>query len=172
MILCWTFFYREQYHRKKKYPTLPLTEERLVQQYPQESLTTIYDGIPRDIDPRPVSEPSLPANYSGTRLTDSIDQSNAESSPAPYDQSDALGRAVLTSGSDKTINYRGRPVKERAKVRVIRPQIVDTRKLAKFADRDEKPVFPVVKRVKSGITIKVLPKADEVKKRIVMKDPR
>lgn len=59
-ISLWWFYYRPQFNRQKKYPTLPLTKERLQQQYPGESFSSIYEEIPRNIDPRPVSEPSLP----------------------------------------------------------------------------------------------------------------
>ncbi|XP_074097318.1 uncharacterized protein LOC141526287, partial [Cotesia typhae] len=54
------FVPKPQFNRQKKYPTLPLTKERLQQQYPGESFSSIYEEIPRNIDPRPVSKPSLP----------------------------------------------------------------------------------------------------------------
>lgn len=158
--------FREQYHRKKKYPTLPLTVGRLEQQYPSASLSTIYEGIPRSIDPRPISEPSLPQNWSETRK-----QGESSDVPeAPYDRSDVLGRSVIAAPKRK--NYRGRPTKGGVKVLVVRPQIVDTTKLASFTKRPEKNILPVVKKVDSGITIKVLNKIDDGKKRIVLKDPR
>lgn len=49
---------KEQYHRRRKQPALPLTKERLTRQYPKENLHTIYNGIPAHIDPRPHSEPN------------------------------------------------------------------------------------------------------------------
>ncbi|XP_043272052.1 uncharacterized protein [Venturia canescens] len=156
---------REQYHRKKKYPTLPLTEKRLLHQYQTETLSTIYKGIPRSIDPRPISEPSLPKNWNETRKA----ELNLNDLATPYDGTDILGRSILTQ---KKKNYRGRPINKEVKVSVVRPQIIDTTKLAGFMEKTDKQIFPVVKKVESGITIKVLKqKIDDGKKRIVMKDP-
>ncbi|XP_015123604.1 RNA-binding protein 48 [Diachasma alloeum] len=132
------FVPREQYHRQKKYPTLPLTEDRLSHQYPNESFASINDGIPRSIDPRPVSEPSLPPNK---RIK-----------------------------SDKQVNYKGHVIRDN--IKQVRPKLIDTKKLPHFETlREERKVVPVVKKVDSGITIKLLPHSDDKRKRIVMKNP-
>ncbi|XP_063978567.1 uncharacterized protein LOC135163241 isoform X2 [Diachasmimorpha longicaudata] len=129
------FVPREQYHRQKKYPALPLTDERLSHQYPNESFTSINDGIPRTIDPRPVSEPSLPPNK---RMK-----------------------------SEKQMKKKGHV---RANVRLVRPKLIDTKKLPHFESLGpEKKIFPVVKKVDRGITIKLLPHSDDKRNRIVMK---
>ena len=164
------YFRREQFHRRKKYPTLPLTEERLGQQYRNDSLKTIYNGIPREIDPRPVSEPSLPVGWKPEG-----DETSSQFPPPPYNDSDALGRAVVQSQPEKSRkrNYRGRPVDEGIKVKVIRPQLVDTKKLVKFNEQEQKNLFTAAKKVNSGIKIKIFEKTDEGNnKRIVMKNPR
>ncbi|XP_011310531.1 RNA-binding protein 48 [Fopius arisanus] len=132
------FIPKAQYHRQKKYPTLPLTEERLSHQYPNESFTSINDGIPKSIDPRPVSEPSLPPSK---RLK-----------------------------HNKHVNYKGHVV--RANNKLVRPKIIDTKSLPHFkALREDAKVVPVVKKVDSGIKIKLLSHPDPNKKRIIIKNP-
>lgn len=171
------FIPKEQYQRKKRMPALPLTEERLAQSYPNESLITIYDGIPREIDPRPVSEPSLPANWRNVQNTEL--KPAPELLAAPYRPFEAIMRAAgiretkfipNESCVGKRKNYKGQSVRENIKIRIVRPQIIDTRRTTECNVSDDKTVFTNVKTVKNGITIKLLPKKDERKKRIVIKN--
>ncbi|XP_043250480.1 uncharacterized protein LOC122396291 isoform X3 [Colletes gigas] len=166
---------REQYHRKKKTPALPLTKERLIQHYPGETLSSIYDGIPRNIDPRPVSEPSLPSTSYSNEVNDSI---AFALSHAPYHPTEAVIRKTevkeITSKSNfrrgKRKNYKGQTVDSNIKVKVVRPEIVDTSTIVKW-NKSEKNLFSNPKKIQSNITIKLIPKSDNEKKRIVIKDP-
>ncbi|XP_076231853.1 uncharacterized protein LOC143177663 isoform X2 [Calliopsis andreniformis] len=166
---------KEQYHRKKKAPALPLTEDRLAQHYPGETLSTIYNGIPQSIDPRPVSEPSLPSTSYDYQKNKSV---VSVLSQAPYHPNEAL---LKTSNIKETIskpdctrskrkNYKGQYIDNNVKVRIVQPQIVDTSTLVKW-DTSNKNVFTNPKKVQSNITIKLIPKNDNDKKRIIIKDP-
>ncbi|CAD1474814.1 unnamed protein product [Heterotrigona itama] len=126
------FLPKEQYNRRKKTPALPLTEERLHQQYPGKTLVSIYDGIPQSLDPRAVCEPN--------------------------------------SVENKRKNYKGQSVNTNVKVRIVRPQIIDTNTIVK-RDTSNKNVFSSQKKVQSNITIKLIPRNDNGKKRIVIKNP-
>ncbi|XP_076625005.1 RNA-binding protein 48 isoform X1 [Colletes latitarsis] len=169
------FIPKEQYHRKKKTPALPLTEERLIQHYPGETLSSIYNGIPRNIDPRPVSEPSLPSTSYSNEENDSIAFALSQ---APYHPTEAVIRKTevkeSTSKSSfqsgKRKNYKGQTVDSNIKVRVVRPEIVDTSTIVKW-NTSEKNLFSNPKKIQSNITIKLIPKSDNEKKRIVIKDP-
>ncbi|XP_015601143.1 uncharacterized protein LOC107270552 isoform X2 [Cephus cinctus] len=170
------FVPKEQYQRKKKMPTLPLTEDRLAQNYPGESFTTIYNGIPREIDPRPVSEPSLPSNWS-KNPTRPIPAHELLQSPyqlyEPIMREAGVRESKLFSNETnfgKKRNYKGHIVEENAKVKIVRPQIIDTRNIAKKPDPKDKNIFTNVKRVENGITIKLLPKHQDEKKRIIIKN--
>ncbi|XP_076160286.1 uncharacterized protein LOC143143175 isoform X2 [Ptiloglossa arizonensis] len=167
------FIPKEQYHRKKRTPALPLTEERLIQHYPEETLTSIYNGIPQNIDPRIVSEPSLPSTSYINQENDSI---TLTLSQAPYHPNETVIKTELKEGiskfdhqKGKRKNYKGQPVDSNVKVRVIRPEIVDTSTIVKW-NTSEKNLFSNPKKIKSNITIKLIPKSDE-KKRIIIKDP-
>ncbi|XP_012288742.1 RNA-binding protein 48 [Orussus abietinus] len=170
------FVPKEQYQRKKKTPALPLTEERLAKNYPGETLTTIYNGIPQNIDPRPVSEPSLPE--STCHVTEIQPNPAQELLRGPYLSNDVLFRSagvreskIISKESpfNKRKNYKGQSANKTTKVRIVRPQIIDTRNIAK-KDKSDKTVFTNVKQVDSGIIIKLLPKEGDEKKRIVIKD--
>ncbi|XP_046741765.1 uncharacterized protein LOC124408682 isoform X2 [Diprion similis] len=178
-----SFTPKDQYHRKKKTPALPLTEDRLSQTYPGESLTSIYDGIPRSIDPRPVAEPSLPQNWPLPHSSKSLPDQELQF--APYQPNDAVLIAASTRSSTnissrpdsvKHKNYKGQNIKERRFVKLTRPYIIDTRNMAKMTTPpqnsiDEKPVFTNIKKVESNIKIKLLPEKQKNKKRIVLKNP-
>ena len=164
------FLYREQYHRKKKAPALPLTQKRLDTHYPNESLG---NGTSK------VTEPSLPPEYCGSSKSTGIQHGNVirssheiKPSPqllqAPYQPFEAILKAS-GSRSLKRKNYKGLYVDQAPKVRVFRPQLIDTRNIARR--EPEKKVFVNAKKVESGINIKILPKS-EIKKQIVIKDPR
>lgn len=144
-----------------------MTEGRLAQQYPQESATTIYNGIPREIDPRPVSEPSLPSPYyfnstTGEQSTDTA----TNSTKTPWINARDDGRGI------KRKNYKGRTIDNANKIHVVRPQLIDTKRLATFNSKPETKIFPVVKKIENGIIIKLLPKVNDEKKRIILKDQR
>ncbi|XP_076761797.1 uncharacterized protein LOC143429860 isoform X2 [Xylocopa sonorina] len=167
------FIPKEQYHRKKKMPALPLTEDRLTQQYPGETLSSIYDGIPQNLDRRPVSEPSLPStSYSY--------QENVASTflQAPYQPTEPIIRINESTEAtqkserigEKRKNYKGQPVNDSVKVRVVRPQLVDTSTIVKW-DTSRKNVFSNPKKVQGNITIKLIPKNESEKKKIIIKDP-
>ncbi|XP_017881001.1 RNA-binding protein 48 isoform X2 [Ceratina calcarata] len=164
------FIPTEQYHRRKRTPALPLTEERLTRQYPGETLSSIYDGIPRSLDPRPVSEPSLPStSYAPQENNTSI------SLQTPYHPDEAVMNASETAKrldcvERKRKNYKGQSVDNGVKVRVLRPQLVDTSTIVKW-DNSNKNVFSNPKRTQSNITIRLISKSDDEKKKIVIKDP-
>lgn len=165
--------YREQYHRKKKTPALPLTEERLKHCYPGETLASICNGIPRSIDPRPVSEPSLPANWNDGYSA----ASSSTSLVAPYQPTEAViqSRVQQTSrngelNAGKKKNYKGRNINDNVKVRIVRPRLIDTRNILK-SNTERTNVHCNVKKVESGITVKLLNKPSRDKK-IIIKNPR
>ncbi|XP_015517529.1 RNA-binding protein 48 isoform X1 [Neodiprion pinetum] len=178
-----SFTPKNQYHRKKKTPALPLTEDRLSQIYPGESLTSIYDGIPRSIDPRPVAEPSIPQNCPLPHSSKSLP--DQEQLFAPYQPNDAVLIATSTRSSGnissrsatvKHKNYKGQNIKERRFVKLTRPYIIDTRNMAKITTPsqnsiEDKTVFINIKKVESSIKIKLLPEEQKSKKRIVLKNP-
>ncbi|XP_034935767.1 RNA-binding protein 48 isoform X2 [Chelonus insularis] len=155
---------KEQYHRQKRHPALPLTEERLSKNYPGRTITDIYDGIPREIDPRPVSEPSLPT------AKESLGQfSNSGSSITHNSQNDGSNDSGINEKKIRMKNYKGKTVNNDVKVKVLRPQLVDTKKLIQFTAPNMK-IFSAVKKVDKGITIKLLPKLNETKRRIIVND--
>ncbi|XP_053985179.1 uncharacterized protein LOC128896379 isoform X2 [Hylaeus anthracinus] len=168
------FIPKEQYHRKKRTPALPLTEERLIKHYPGETLFSIYNGIPQNIDPRPVSEPSLPS----TSYSHQENDSTTALPQAPYHPNEAIirttevkeGVSKFDRRKAKRKNYKGQSADGNVKVRVVRPEIVDTSTIVKW-DISKKNLFSNPKKVQSNITIKLIPQRDNEKKRIVIKDP-
>ncbi|XP_012535627.1 uncharacterized protein LOC105836254 [Monomorium pharaonis] len=168
------FIPREQYHRKKKTPALPLTEERIKHCYPGETLSSICNGIPQSIDPRPVSEPRLSINWKNDFNNDTA--SSSETYPAPYQSTESIIQAGiqqvnrnLESNVHKRKNYRGRNIDNR--IKVIRPRLIDTRNIAKSNFTEKTNVFCNVKKIEGGITIKLLDKSNNEKKKIIIKNP-
>lgn len=150
---------------------MPLTQERLDAHYPNESLG---NGMSQ------VTEPSLPQEFCGASTSTGIQCSNImrpsnviKPSPellqAPYQPYESILR-TSNSRPLKRKNYKGQYVDQIPKVRVIRPQLIDTRNIAR-REEPEKNVFVNAKKVESGINIKILPRT-ETEKRIVIKDPR
>ncbi|XP_029038192.1 RNA-binding protein 48 isoform X1 [Osmia bicornis bicornis] len=159
------FIPKEQFHRKKRTPALPLTEERLAQHYPGETLLSIYNGIPQNIDPRPVSEPSLPSTSWGY-------QENAPYHPTETIIKTAESKEIVIKSdhtSNKRKNYKGQPVNTNAKVRVVRPQLIDTSTVVKW-DTSTKNIFSNPKKGQNSITIKLISNNND-KKKIVIKNP-
>lgn len=73
----------------------------------------------------------------------------------------------------KRKNYKGQRIDDNIKVRrIIRPQLIDTRNLARINVAEETNVFCKVKKVESGITIKLLEKSNDERKKIVIKKPK
>lgn len=142
---------RAQYHRQKKYPTLPLTEDRLSQQYPGETFSSINNGIPIPIDPRAVSEPSLP----GTSNNNTFQETTKKIKPTDVK------------------NYKGRHFHNTPVVKIIRPKLIDTIKIKnkQINEKTDTNIYQAVKKVDSGIKIKLVSNNDNTKKRIVIKNP-
>ncbi|KAL6432891.1 hypothetical protein ACFW04_006323 [Cataglyphis niger] len=168
------FVPKEQYHRKKKNPALPLTEERLKHCYPGETLSSICNGIPQNIDPRPVLEPRLPINWN----YNNSNTSGSKSLSAPYQPTEAMIQTEIQQPNrnsklnmQKRKNYKGQHIDGDAKVKIFRPRLIDTRNIAKSSSIEKTNVFCNVKKVESGITVKLLEKSDTTKKKIVIKDP-
>ncbi|OAD52901.1 RNA-binding protein 48 [Eufriesea mexicana] len=167
------FIPKEQYNRKKRTPALPLTEERLNQQYPGETLSSIYDGIPQNLDPRPVCEPCLPSTSSEYQENDT-----SILLQTPYHLTEAIikinkSREIISESDcirNKRKNYKGQSVNNNVKVRIVRPQLVDTSTIVKW-DSTNKSVFSKPKKIQSNITIKLIPKNDDKEKKIVIKNP-
>ncbi|EGI68913.1 PREDICTED: uncharacterized protein LOC105155043 [Acromyrmex echinatior] len=167
------FIPREQYHRKKKTPTLPLTEERIKYFYPGETLSSICNGILPTRDLQPVSEPRLSINWKSGCNSSTV--SSAESYPMPYQSTEALmqtgsqqANRNLDSNVQKQKNYRVRCID---KVKVVRPRLIDTRNITRLNFSEKTNVFCNVKKVESKITIKLMEKPNNEKKKIVIKNP-
>lgn len=170
-----TFVPKEQYHRRKKNPALPLTEERLKHCYPGETLTSICNGIPQNIDPRCVTEPGLPINWN-TSWSNTASGSDSLSASNQSIEARATQPVTQKPNSDsnftrKRKNYKGQRIDDGVKVKIFRPQLMDTRKLAKPSFTEKTNVFYNVKKVESGITVKLLKQSDNEKKKIVIKNP-
>ncbi|XP_071871731.1 uncharacterized protein isoform X3 [Bombus fervidus] len=166
--------FREQYNRRKRTPALPLTEERLSQQYPGETLFSIYDGIPQSLDPRPICEPSLPSTSSEYQK-----DTASNSLQSPYYPTEAIiaqasefkeTTSKLDCVRNKRKNYKGQSINNNLKVRVVKPQIVNTSAIAKW-DTSNKNIFSNPKKARNNIIIKLIPRSENEKKRIVIKDP-
>ncbi|XP_032672927.1 RNA-binding protein 48 [Odontomachus brunneus] len=169
------FVPRDQYHRKKRTPALPLTEERVKHCYPGETISSICDGIPQDIDPRSVSEPSLPVNWNSSCSNNTV--SEWESLSAPYQPTEAVIQAGSSRSSEnlrsnvRKRNYKGQLVNDDMKVKISWPRIIDTRNIARLNSTEKTNVFCNVKKVNSGITVKLLERSNNDKKKIVIKNP-
>lgn len=155
---------------------MPLTEERVQHCYPGETLSSVCNGIPQSIDPRPVSEPSVPIGWDSSSSNSTVSGSN--SLPAPYQSHEAVMQAgsLLSSGNPKINvrkrNYKGQRVNDNVKVKIVRPQLIDTRNIARLSSTEKTNVFCNVKKVDGGITVKLLEKPDDKKKKIVIKNPK
>lgn len=173
------FVPKEQYHRKKKAPALPLTEDRLQHCYPGETLSSICNGIPRDIDPRSISEPSLPVKWSDNCSSSNATAGSSSSLVAPYQPTEAVIQAGIQQsnriqGPDvyKRKNYKGQHIIDNVKVRITRPRLIDTRNIVGFNRNAENTnMFSNVKKVASGITVKLLERSDSERKKIIIKNP-
>ncbi|KAL0126854.1 hypothetical protein PUN28_005308 [Cardiocondyla obscurior] len=168
------FIPREQYHRKKKTPTLPLTEERIKHCYPGQTLSSICDGIPQNIDPRSVSEPHLPINWESEH--NSSIPSSSKSYSVPYQMTETIMQTGIQQANKnadfnmrKRKNYKGQRIDN--KVKIVRPQLIDTRNIARSNITEKPNVFSNVKKVDSGITIKVFDRPNNKEKKIVIKNP-
>nr|XP_012141061.1 PREDICTED: uncharacterized protein LOC100879115 isoform X2 [Megachile rotundata]XP_012141062.1 PREDICTED: uncharacterized protein LOC100879115 isoform X2 [Megachile rotundata]XP_012141063.1 PREDICTED: uncharacterized protein LOC100879115 isoform X2 [Megachile rotundata] len=163
------FIPKKQFHRKKRTPALPLTEERLTQHYPGETLSSIYNGIPQNIDPRPISEPSLPST-SYNHQEDAI-------ATAPYHLTETIIKTakfketVIKSDytRNKRKNYKGQSVNDNVKVKIVRPQLIDTSAIVKW-DTSTKNLFSNPRKIENNITIKLMSNSND-KKKIVIKNP-
>ncbi|KYM75967.1 UPF0712 protein C7orf64 like protein [Atta colombica] len=132
------FIPREQYHRKKKTPTLPLTKERIKHFYPGETL-------------------SYPVPY---QSTEALMQTGSQQADKNLDSN-------RKQKTEKQKNYRVCCID---KVKVVRPQLIDTKNIMRLNFSEKTNVFCNVKKVGSKITIKLLEKPNNEKK-IVIKNP-
>lgn len=153
---------------------MPLTEERINHCYPGETLSSICNNIPQNIDPRFVSEPRLPINWKNNH--NSTTSYNSESYSAPYQSTEAVIQARIQQANKnpdlnvrKRKNYKGHHINNKSKV--VWPQLIDTRNVAKL-NSEKTNVFSNVKKIESGITIKLIEKSDSKKKKIIIKNPR
>ncbi|KYM94725.1 PREDICTED: uncharacterized protein LOC108781111 [Cyphomyrmex costatus] len=168
------FIPREQYHRKKRTPALPLTEERIKHFYPGETLSSICnDSIIPNTDLRPVSESCLPINWKNNCNSGIV--SSSESYSVPYQLTEAMmqtgsqqANKNLDSNVQKKKNYRIRCID---KIKVVRPRLIDTRNIARSNFTEKTNVFCNAKKVENKITIKLLEKSNNEKKKIVIKNP-
>ncbi|XP_011707095.1 PREDICTED: RNA-binding protein 48, partial [Wasmannia auropunctata] len=165
------FIPREQYHRKKKTPALPLTEERIKHCYPGETLSSICKGIPQSIDPRPVSEPRLPINWKSDCNSGAM--SSLESYPAPYQSTDAVIQMGIQQTNKNTVSnvQKRKNCRVHDKVKIVRPRLIDTRNIARLNSTEKINVFCNVKKIENRITIKLQEKSDSKRKKIVIKNP-
>lgn len=158
------YFFREQYHRRKKFPALPLTQERL-EQYPEESLNnrSLQETAPH------LSKEVSSASTSTENKSNNVIKPSPELLQAPYQPFETI---INQSNSRflKRKNYKGQSIREAPKVKKVRSQLIDTRNIARREEPD-KNVFTNAKKVDSGIKIKILPRSEETK-RIVIKDSR
>ncbi|XP_011154770.1 uncharacterized protein LOC105192375 [Harpegnathos saltator] len=158
-----------QYHRRKKTPALPLTEERVKHCYPGETLSSICNGIPQNIDSRSVSKPSVPIEWNNAASASGLLSAPYQPTEAVIQAGSSQSNGNLKSNVRKR-NYKGQRVSDNMKVKITRPQLIDTRNIAKLSSAEKTNVFCNVKKVNSGITVKLLEKSDETKK-IVIKNP-
>lgn len=159
---------------------MPLTEDRLQHCYPGETLSSICNGIPRDIDPRPVSEPSLPVNWNGNCSTSDVTAGSSSSLTAPYQPTEAIIQAgtrqpnrIQGPNAYKRKNYKGQHINDNVKVKIARPRLIDTRNIVGFNKTVEKTnTFSNAKKIESGITIKLLKTSDSKEKKITIRNPK
>lgn len=153
---------------------MPLTEERLKHCYPGETLSSICNGIPQNIDPRPVIEPRLPINWN---CNNSI-ASSSDSLLAPYQPTEAVIQTGIQQSKNlklnmqKRKNYKGQYISNDVKVKIVRPRLIDTRNIAKSNSVEKPNMFYNVKKIENKITVKLLEKSDTAKKKIVIKDSK
>lgn len=135
---------------------------------------SICNGIPQSIDPRCVTEPSLPINWnrnntaSGSDSLSTLNQS-IEAVIQPVTQKPNVNP---NSNVRKRKNYKGQHIDDGVKVKIFRPQLIDTTKFAKQSSTEKTNVFYNVKKVESGITVKLLKQSENEKKKIVIKNPK
>jgi len=152
---------------------LPLTEERLKHCYPGETLSSICDGIPRNIDPRFVSEPSLVVNWNnGNSSSGTASGSELSASHQPPEAIIQLPNKHPTLNMRKRKNYKGQSIDDNVKVKIIRPGLIDTKNITKLNSTEKTNVFHNVKKVESGITVKLSETSNNEKKKIVVKNPK
>lgn len=151
---------------------MPLTEERIKHCYPGETLFSICNRIPQNIDPQSVSEPCLSVNWKNDHNSTT---SSSESYQTPYQSTEAVIQTRIQPANKnpnlnvrKQKNYRGHCIVN--KVKVVRPQLIDTRNIVRL-NSEKMNIFSNVKKIESGITIKVLTRSDS-KKKIIIKNPR
>lgn len=159
-------FLSNQYHRKKRTPALPLTKERLTKHYPGQTFQSIYKGIPQDIDPRSSSIKNALLSSKNVRLP---------TLHGPIDNSKKTIEECPSTSKNyklKRKNYKGQSIDDNVKSKVLRPQIVDTTRIIDWNNDKDKTIFSNVKKVESGITIRLTSKECNEKKRIIIKDPR
>lgn len=168
-----TFVPKDQYHRRKKTPALPLTEERLRQQYPGETINTIFNEIPKNIDPRhqfELNQPSCSYSNPEEQITDNGQYQ------APYSCNETIIRACDTKCTktadtvNRKRNYKGQSIINRIKVKTVRPQLVNTSTIVKW-EASRKNVFNKPKNTENRIIIKLLPSDEDKRKKIVIKNP-
>lgn len=147
------FVPQEQYHRKKKNPALPLTQERLELQYPQE------------ISNNPLPEAHSSKEFPTPNKSYNVIKPSPELLQAPYQPFET----IIKNSTLKRKNYKGRSINEAPKVKKFHHQLLDTRNIAR-REEPEKNVFSNAKKVDSGIKIKILPKKEETK-RIIIQNP-
>lgn len=119
-----------------------------------------------------MSKPSLPINWKNDHNSTT---SNSELYSAPYQSTEPVIQARIQQANKnpdlnvrKRKNYREYHINNKSKVW---PQLIDTRNIAKL-NSEKKNVFSNVKKIESGITIKLVDKSDSKKKKIIIKDPR
>lgn len=155
---------------------MPLTEERVKHCYPGETLSSVCNGIPQDIDPRSVSEPSVPVDWNSSYSNNIVSKSSLLS--APYQPTEAIiqaGSSRLNENLKSNVrkrNYKGQRVNDNVKHKMIRPRIIDTRNIARSGSTEKTNVFCNVKRIDSGITVKLLDRSNDEKKKIIIKNPK
>lgn len=155
---------------------MPLTEERVKHCYPGETISSICNGIPQDIDPRAVSEPSVPVDWNSGCSNSTVSRSSLLS--APYQPTEAVIRAGSSRSNEnlksnvRKRNYKGQRVSDNVKSKIIRPRIIDTRNIMRLSSPETTNAFCNVKKVDSGITIKLLEKPDNERKKIVIRNPK
>jgi len=119
-----------------------------------------------------VSEPRLPINWKGDGSTTSNSESFLTPSTKTVIHTGIKANENVDLKMRKQKNYRGHRIDK--KIKVVRPQLIDTRNIypAKINSTEKTNVFSSIKKVKNGITIKLLERSDNEKKKIVIKNPK
>ncbi|XP_066588468.1 RNA-binding protein 48 [Prorops nasuta] len=165
----------KQYHRRKKNPALPLDEDRLHKTNPGETLQSIYNKIPQELDRRLIPFPSLPQHLINNHNYENLNETNPYK--APYEPMETI---LCASSNDQfesiknsykvKRNYKGKLINDTVKSKIVRPSIIDTRQITIAAKSQSFNSFAKVKKVDKGITIKLKTGIDDAKKRIVIKN--